>query len=178
MIALYPSQEGSPLARRRITSPGPCTTRESASRRLVSTRPERIRWNAEAARKRQSRPPEKTPVSLSVFPNENSSYDRPEAWAANLARALVEVRLGRRSLGGLRRWLQPHLCTILLQESELPPPSSCARSARVRRTRVQSLSPTSAEICVIVEDYGRVYAVAMRVEKHRQRWHITALEMG
>ncbi|WP_225871964.1 Rv3235 family protein [Scrofimicrobium canadense] len=166
------------MTRRRITSPGPCTTRESASRRLISTRPERIRWNAEDARKGRSRPSERAPAPQSVSPNDISSYDRPEAWAANLARALVEVRLGRRSLGGLRRWLQPHLCAALLQQSELPPPSSCARSARVRRTRVQSLSPASAEICVIVEDYGHVYAVAMRVEKHRHRWHITALEMG
>ena len=98
----------------------------------------------------------------------------PRAWAATLARAIVEVVTGARQAPQLRRWLLPDLYTALT-DIHLSP---CARGASAIHVRVCSIDAQHTEAAVIVATAARIYALALRLEEYRGRWMATALELA
>ena len=102
----------------------------------------------------------------------------PKIMAENLARALVEVRVGMRSLAGLKRFLKPNLYGLLENRGNTHLKTNIAPGyVHVRSNRISHISPFIVEATTLVEVAGRIRAVALRIEALRGRWVVTALEM-
>ena len=113
-----------------------------------------------------------TPTHYVTLPQDN--LPDPGPWAANLARAIVEVVTGARQAPQLRRWLLPDLYTALANVHLAP----CARGATAIHVRVCSLDTGHTEVAVIVATAARTFALALRLEEYRGRWMATALELA
>ena len=103
----------------------------------------------------------------------------PEAWAAGLARGVVEILCGLRPLEQLRRWVVPDLFDLL--GTMLPAGRDTrvrAGSCRVLSARACSLRPGAVEVSVAVQAGPRTRAVAVRLEEFRGRWLTTALDVA
>mgnify|MGYP007061769810 CR=1 FL=1 len=103
----------------------------------------------------------------------------PEAenWAKAIAAASVDVVARRRDPRSLRRWLTPAAFELLLAQ---PPPRSPSKGSPARpvTARVFRVDERTAEFAVTVWDGEQLRAVAGRLEKLRQRWLTTALQVG
>lgn len=102
-----------------------------------------------------------------------------EAWAAGLARGVVEILSGLRPLEQLRRWVVPDLYELL--ETLLPAGRDTrvrAGSCRVLSARACSVRPGAVEVSVAVQAGPRTRAVAVRLEEFRGRWLTTALDVA
>lgn len=103
----------------------------------------------------------------------------PGNWARSLARGIVEVLLGLRPLPQLRRWvvhaLYEELEDVLVHHPHLPrAPGPCtALSAHVCHVR-----DGVVEVSVVVADGRRHRGVALRLERFRDRWIATALDIA
>ncbi len=103
----------------------------------------------------------------------------PGNWARSLARGIVEVLLGLRPLPQLRRWvvhaLYEELEDVLVHHPHLPrAPGPCtALSAHVCHLGVEVV-----EVAVVVSDGERHRGVALRLERFRDRWVATALDIA
>ena len=113
-----------------------------------------------------------TPTHYVTFPKE--SLPDPGPWAANLARAIVEVVTGVRQAPQLRRWMLPDLYGALVRVHMSP----CARGTRPVHVRMCSLDERTTEAAVIVSTVSRTYALALRLEEYHGRWITTALELA
>jgi hypothetical protein len=107
---------------------------------------------------------------------------RPSAPAWQVARQLcgplVEVCGGARSASQVARWVAPDILAHLRQRARLSLTSSAPRSSpAVRRLRTCHLE-SAVEVSAVVDDTQRTRAVAMRLEPHRGRWRVTALELA
>ena len=105
----------------------------------------------------------------------------PTAMCCSVVQAAVEVLRGIRPLAQLTRWLAPEIFEALARRREITVttgPPSTTRQARVRRARVVRVSNTAAEATVIVQDYDRVRAAAIRVEHLRGSWRVVAFELA
>lgn len=103
----------------------------------------------------------------------------PEAWAAGLARGVVEILCGLRPLEQLRRWVVPDLYELL--EAQLPAGRDTrvrAGSCRVLSARACSVRTGAVEVSVVVGAGPRTRAVAVRLEEFRGRWLTTALDVA
>jgi hypothetical protein len=103
----------------------------------------------------------------------------PEAWAAGLARGVVEILSGLRPLDQLRRWVVPDLYEFL--EALLPAGRDTrvrAGSCRVLSARACALRAGAVEVSVVVQSGPRTRAVAVRLEEFRGRWLTTALDVA
>ena len=98
----------------------------------------------------------------------------PGAWAATLARAIVEVVTGVRQAPQLRRWLLPDLYGALACVRISP----CARGTRPVHVRTCILDERTTEAAVIIATVSRTYALALRLEEYHGRWITTALELA
>lgn len=104
----------------------------------------------------------------------------PTALACSIGQAAVESLRGVRPVSQLARWLAPEVFEALVARSQLtlaagPGPT---RPARIRRARIHRVSARAAEATVVVDDLGRVRALAMRLEHHRGAWRVVALVLG
>ena len=104
------------------------------------------------------------------------------AWAARLAQAVVEAVGGQRPVSQLVRWTAPDVYRDLERRgssSRLGAPAAARRCAR-RCAASTSADPTatSAEVSVHVRHAERSRALAMRLERHGDRWQCTVLEFG
>ncbi len=103
------------------------------------------------------------------------------AWAARLAQAVVEVIGGQRPVTQLLRWTAPDVYRDLERRAHLVRlAGNGARSARpqVRSVHICRPTATSAEVSVHVRHAARSRAVAMRIERHGERWRCTVLEFA
>ncbi len=100
-------------------------------------------------------------------------------WLPSAVTAICDTLAGRRDLSLLRRWVDPSLYNRLAARLQSSPPS-CLSSlpASIRSTRLQQVTEGVFEGAVAIADFGRIRAVAIRVEQFRGRWRITALETG
>ena len=152
-------------------APRPRSLPQPASRARSGPTPSRptssspFRWNSQRSLPQTYRP--------RVAPTQAELPD-PRAWAATLARAIVEVVTGARQAPQLRRWLLPDLYTALT-DIHLSP---CARGASAIHVRVCSIDARHTEAAVIVATASRIYALALRLEEYRGRWMATALELA
>lgn len=106
----------------------------------------------------------------------------PTSWAATLVRAAVEVLKGQRPAAQLIRWVDADLWAALDRRARLgvQVDGRPGRPAPVRVRRVHGCPLNTAvwECSVVIDDGGRVRAVALRLERLRGRWCATALTIG
>ncbi|THJ65974.1 hypothetical protein E8P82_10040 [Arthrobacter echini] len=110
--------------------------------------------------------------------------------ARSVAQGALEVLAGTRPLQQLARWLDPENYERLQLRTNLVrcihPPVALGGSARVstprhiviRSVRVCQVSAEAYEAAVVAFDQKRVRAIALRIERRRGTWRITALEIG
>lgn len=102
--------------------------------------------------------------------------------AGSLAQAAVEVVAGQRPVLQMLRWTDEHVYGDLERRAALV---AQARGTAARRLRAQVRSvhvcrphPDVAEVSVHVRHGERSRALALRLERHRDRWRCTVLQFG
>ncbi len=111
--------------------------------------------------------------------------------ARSVAQGALEVLAGTRPLQQLARWLDAENYERLQLRANLVrcihhaptgrhggAVSSANRHVVVRSARVCPVSPGVYEASVVAYDSKRVRAVALRIERRRGAWRVTALEIG
>lgn len=148
--------------------------RQRTSTRPTPTRPIQpapFRWSQDPELAYRAAPLP-TPTHYVTLPKE--SLPDPGPWAANLARAIVEVVTGVRQAPQLRRWMLPDLYGALVCVHMSP----CARGTRPVHVRTCPLDEHTTEAAVIVSTVSRTFALALRLEEYHGRWITTALELA
>jgi hypothetical protein len=122
-----------------------------------------------------------------VQPTTRRDLPDPQAWAAHVGQAVVEVLAGTRSPVQLVRWTSPEVYAVLARRAALvqrrlaedahPRPAS-RRPAVVRRVLVCEPADGVAEATVIVVHGNRVRALAMRFVGQDGRWRLTVARIG
>ncbi|MBX7434406.1 hypothetical protein JDV09_20225 [Mycobacterium sp. Y57] len=99
-------------------------------------------------------------------------------FAETALRQVIEVIDRRRPVAQLRRLMTPVLVDYVIGRAGTPQRGS----ATLRRVRVRGVDtggePTAAEVFATFVRAGRVHAVAARIEPHRDRWRLVALQIG
>ncbi len=135
-----------------------------AGSRTTAVRPAgRTTPRAPQLRPRGSRPPAATPPE-------------PAIWAARLTVALLEVEQGARPATQVMRYCSPEVFDSVVRRHR--PTDGRHRPVRVRRVRVDSPAVGVVEASVVVADWHRVRALALRMEAVDDRWVVTALMIG
>ncbi|MBG6223720.1 hypothetical protein IWX63_000268 [Arthrobacter sp. CAN_A2] len=111
--------------------------------------------------------------------------------ARSVCQGALEVLGGTRPLQQLARWLDTENYERLQMRANLVrcvaagpasrgghTPESAHRHVLVRSARVCPVSPGVYEAAVVAFDRKRVRAVALRIERRRGVWRVTALEIG
>ncbi|XAS66202.1 Rv3235 family protein [Micrococcaceae bacterium Sec5.7] len=106
----------------------------------------------------------------------------------NTVQAAIEVLAGTRPVQQLARRLDQrclnalqHRASLIRREaanSSFPAVKRLHRNPAVRSVRVCEVSPDVYEASAVVVDELRARAVAVRLERSKQVWRITALEIG
>lgn len=118
----------------------------------------------------------------------------PTKLSCKIVRSAVEAFHGVRPIHQLLEWVSPEVYETLsaraqvhasrkVRQRKLAVPGSkvpvqTQASSKIIRTRVVRVSALAAEATVIIHDGVRVRAAALRMEEHRGRWQVTALEIG
>lgn len=113
-------------------------------------------------------------------PTARQHLPRPEAFAAGLGQALVEVMWGARPPSQVVRWTSDDVQAVVARRS-LVATRRGLRSGRppvVRRVRVCEPADGIAEVSLVVIAGGRVRAIALRLEGLDGRWVVTELLVG
>ena len=101
--------------------------------------------------------------------------------------AAVEVLAGTRPIHQLARRLDQHCLTVLQHRAALTRRVAARaprkmgllhRNASVRSVRACAVTPDVYEASAVVIDELRVRAVAVRLERSKNVWRVTALEIG
>lgn len=104
------------------------------------------------------------------------------ALAGIVAQACVEAECGLRPARQLAAWLDLPTYEKMVRRSVLAAQArSAAAPALIPRALNARCSQTAEgiyEASATVMVTGRVRAMALRIERHRQRWRVTALELG
>lgn len=102
--------------------------------------------------------------------------------AGIVAQACVEAERGLRPARQLAAWLDLETYGKMARRADLAERTRTDRSAqtspRTLQARCCQVSPTVFEASASVRCGGRVRALAMRIELRRDRWKVTAVEMG
>lgn len=102
--------------------------------------------------------------------------------AGSLAQAAVEVVAGQRPVLQMLRWTDEHVYGDLERRAALVAQArgTAARRvhAQVRSVHVCRPDPDVAEVSVHVRHGERSRALALRLERHRDRWRCTVLLFG
>lgn len=103
-------------------------------------------------------------------------------FARLVAQSAFEVLVGGRSVTQLRRWLDAPVLEHLRQRSELAlqdiGTERVNRTIGVRRSRLCRISDDVFEASVAVQCHDRHRAAALRIERRRGQWKVSALELG
>lgn len=103
---------------------------------------------------------------------------------ANLAHCVVEILAGARSLDQLGRWVTDSVYIHLLRRTVLAARARAASAQEAMRPRFRVGSPIVShpadgvvEAVVLVHQSTRSRAIAIRLERHRDRWRATAISV-
>ena len=103
-------------------------------------------------------------------------------WAARLAQAVLEVEAAERPVLQLSRWVVPEIYHRLDRRQQLRARQVEQRGTRTRSPEhVQSVHvchprPGVAEVSVVTAGAERCRALALRLERRKERWMCTALD--
>jgi len=102
------------------------------------------------------------------------------AWSARFAQAVVESVGGQRPVSQLVRWTSPQVYRDLDRRARLVRQALDGRSRpvypQVRSVHVCRPGPDAAEVSVHVRHGQRSRALAMRLERRRDRWSCVVLD--
>ena len=98
-----------------------------------------------------------------------------ETWAKALTRGIIEVLLGLRPIGQLRRWVVYPLFKRLEERQQVC--TGTAPHCWVRTVHSTQISHSIVELALTVSIDQQVIAVAMRLEACRYHWMATALDI-
>lgn len=106
----------------------------------------------------------------------------PEDWSRAIVVALAEVLMGVRPARQLTRWLEPSLYARVARRAGLAArlngrPTNPPR-ARLLGLRLTEPVAEEHEVTAAVHDGARVRAVALRIRRAGDRWHIVDAEIG
>jgi hypothetical protein len=107
----------------------------------------------------------------------------PAAWAARMARAVIEVVAGERPATQLARWTSPTVyaeVTARHNAARRHPAGKALNAAPCRKVgsvRVCAVAPGVVETSAVVSGMVRPRAIALRMESNSQRWVVTAFEL-
>lgn len=103
---------------------------------------------------------------------------------SNLARSVVEILAGARSLDQIGRWVTDSVYIHLLRRTMVAASASDGSVENALRPRMRIGDPHLGfpsegvvEGVVMVHQPGRSRAVAIRLERHRARWRATAINV-
>jgi len=102
-------------------------------------------------------------------------------WSAAVAQTAVEGLLGLRPINQLSRWLATPVFQALARRAGLAQRvagQARTSSVRIRSVVLSDVDDSRKEASVTLHDGTRFRAAALRVELHRGRWLVTALEIG
>lgn len=124
----------------------------------------------------------KDPVRIS----RGQQLPNPTRLVCAITNAAIEAFQGVRPVHQLLSWVSPEVYEMLSARAQVhasratspAPHGALQQTVRVLRTRVMRVSAIAAEATVVIHDGTRVRAAALRVEEHRGRWQVTALEIG
>ncbi|WP_404384112.1 Rv3235 family protein [Knoellia locipacati] len=108
----------------------------------------------------------------------------PEAWAAQIAQAIVEVMSGLRPAAQVVRWTTPQVYAVVARRGALAArrrasgARASATRALVRSVHVCEPADGVAECSVVVTEGARVRAMAVRLAGQDGRWRVEALQIG
>lgn len=128
------------------------------------------------------------------FPNEDGAESDtellvgnmpdPKSWTAQIARAIYEVAHGERPPSQLHKWVtRPQVAKLAARGHSFgrhpatKSRGSTSRLRRVRGVRCCYVAPGLVEACAVIEGTTRSSAMALRLQAHRGRWIVTAVEM-
>lgn len=137
--------------------------------------------------------PDSTSRGIPLKPSD-SQCRAIEVMCAGIGVVLLEVFAGRRPASHVSKWLSKECQQRVVLRSKVTANSLRRKYARVplnhspfapqitmpktRRAKAQKISPTVFEVSLIMQDYARVRAMALRVEKVFSRWQITEIEIA
>lgn len=117
-----------------------------------------------------------------------------ETLCAGLSVAILEVFAGRRPVGHIAKWLNKDCTQKISARARLTnlemkkryanvpvnysPFSRKLRLPHAKRVRAQRVSEDVFEVTIVMQDFSRARAMAMRVEKIFSTWKITAIEIA
>ena len=98
----------------------------------------------------------------------------PRQSALALARAVLEVIAGDRSVLQLRGWLQPAALEVVDENRR----AGRTWAGSIRSVHVHEPADGVAEACVVLSRGRRVAAMALRLEGLDGRWQLTVVQLG
>ncbi len=113
-------------------------------------------------------------------PTRTEDLPEPTAWAGRMGLAAIEVARGVRPAQQLMRWTSPaiHASLVRRQMRAVRRGRATRRPLVLRRVTCCHPRDGIVEATVVVQDGGRVRALAMRLQGQDHRWVISALELG
>ena len=113
-------------------------------------------------------------------PDRPAPVEDPTQLCCAIVQAAVEALRGTRPLAQLVRWVTPEVYEGLSARATLTVRVLGTATTRptIRRVRLCRLGDRAAEATVVVDDGGRVRAVAIRRDERRGTWRAAALEIG
>lgn len=120
------------------------------------------------------------PDELATFRQERRQIT---AIARVVCQATAEVLAGLRSVQQLSRWLAPEVHDKVRQRGELMARHRSDSTVQAGPLAFGSIRSTQLragvwEVSVVFSDEQRVRACALRLQAHRRRWRVTAMELG
>ena len=100
-----------------------------------------------------------------------------------VCQAVAEVLVGLRPANQLHRWVVPEVHEKVRQRAELLARHRGESAVQARQLTFGAIRTTRLrtgiwEASVVFSDQQRVRACAMRLEAHRRRWRVAAMELG
>ncbi len=122
------------------------------------------------------------PDPVPVLEAEPRADDDPGPLCAALALCVVEIIAGARPLEQLNRWVTNSVFVHLLHRTVIAARARAVSATEAMRPRVRVGDPVisrphqdAVESVVMVHQPARSRAVAIRLERHRDRWRATAI---
>lgn len=147
----------------------------------------------ETGRSFPAAPPPPPPIGLAALPEPDrltadadlaGPGQDPGLLCANLAHCVVEILAGARSLDQLGRWVTDSVYIHLLRRTVLAARARAVSAQEAMRPRFRVGTPLLShpadgvvEAVVLVHQPSRSRAIAIRLERHRDRWRATAISV-
>lgn len=117
--------------------------------------------------------PEPLQEPLPLAPQKPLRTHTPPTSPVELVRALIETLGGARPPAQLSRWCSEPVLHVLVAAAR----TRASRRLDLCSVRAQAVAPDADEVCVRVADSdGKQHALALRLERQRDRWICVALE--